>query len=132
RRAFPHLGERGMKRAGRWRGVVGTTLIGVGAAVLVASAAAKFARLPAVVTEPAAAGVADQMLTFLASLEIVSGLLFLIPTTRSAGLLLASSYLGGAIATQLEHHHAMTQPAVVLGLVWLGTWLRHPAMLWSL
>ena len=70
-------------------------------------------------------------LTFVAGLEILSGLLFLVPFTRSFGLLLVSSFLGGAIATHLQHGQPIVQPSFVLFLIWLGTWLRHPRILWS-
>ena len=46
-------------------------------------------------------------------LEIVSAVLFLISFTRSLGLLLVSSFLGGAIATHLPHGQPIYQPAFV-------------------
>jgi hypothetical protein len=63
-------------------------------------------------------------------LEIVSAVPFLISFTRSLGLLLVSSFLGGAIATHLPHGQPIYQPAFVFFLIWLGTWLRHPQILW--
>jgi hypothetical protein len=118
--------------AGKARRITGTTLIIVGGALLLGSAAAKFAHVPQVVVEMSAHGLSGGKLTFVAILELLSGLLFLIPATRSAGLLLVSSFLGGGIATHLQHGEPIFPPAILLTLMWLGAWLRHPVILWSL
>ncbi len=110
----------------------GTFLVVLNGLMLIASALAKLAHVPPVVEELGAMGFAGGRLTFIAILEMVSALLFLVPSTRSAGLLLVSSFLGGAIATHLQHAKPILQPSVVLSFVWLATWLRHPEMLWSL
>ena len=116
----------------RQRRITANVLITLGGLVLLASATAKLAQIPKVVTELGAMGVHGNNVTFIAMLEVISALLFLLPATRSAGLLLVSSFLGGAIATHLEHGQPVIQPSVVLILIWLGTWLRHPEILWSL
>jgi hypothetical protein len=59
-------------------------------------------------------------------------MLLLVPRTRSLGLLLASSFMGGAIATHLQHNELPAPAAFVLLLVWIGSWLRYPVTLWSL
>ena len=87
--------------------------------------------MPAVVTQLGALGFTGNRLMFIAVLEIVSAVLFLIPLTRSGGVLLVSSFLGGAIATHLQHGEPIVQPSFVLLLIWLGTWLRHPVILRS-
>lgn len=115
----------------RGRRVSGNTLIALGALVLLASATSKLAQIPKVIAELGAMGVHGNNVTFIAMLEVISALLFLLPATRSAGLLLVSSFLGGAIATHLEHGQLIVQPSVVLLLIWLGTWFRHPEMFWS-
>lgn len=100
--------------------------------MLIGSSCAKFAHVPAVVNQLGAMGFTGNRLIFIAVLEIVSAALFLIPLTRSGGLLLVSSYLGGAIATHLQHGEPIVQPSFVLVLIWLGMWLRHPVILRSL
>ena len=62
----------------------------------------KFARVPGVVQEMAASGFADGKLTMVAALELLCAALFLYPRTRSFGLLLLSSFLGGAICTHVQ------------------------------
>ena len=114
------------------RRITGNVLMILGGVMLVGSSSAKFAHVPAVVTQLGAMGFAGTRLMFIAVLEIVSAVLFLIPLTRSGGLLLVSSFMGGAIATHLQHGESIVQPSFVLLLIWLGTWLRHPVILQSL
>ncbi len=116
----------------RKRRIMGDVLIVLFGLMLIGSAGAKFAHVPAVVTQLGAMGFDGSRLMFVAVLEVVSTLLFLVPLTRSAGLLLVSSFLGGAIATHLQHGQPIVQPSFVLLLIWLGAWLRHPEILWSL
>ena len=114
------------------RKITGNILVFLSGLMLLGSAGAKLAHVPKVVSQMAAIGFDGNKLIFIALLEVISGLLFLIPLTRSAGLLLVSAFLGGAIATHLQHDQSIIQPSFVIFLVWLGTWLRHPGMLWSL
>jgi DoxX-like family len=63
--------------------------------------------------------------------ELASALLFLIPKTSSLGTLLLSSHFGGAIATHMEHGEAYFSVVVILLLVWVTNYLRNPEMLSS-
>ena len=120
------------KRSARGtRDLAGTVLITLGGLLLLASAAAKLTRVPQVVAQLGAFGFGGHKLTLIATAEVLSSLLFLIPRTRSAGLLLVSAFLGGAIATHMQHDQSVLQPAAVLAFLWLGAWLRHPETLWS-
>ena len=100
--------------------------------LLVASGTAKLIGVASVVRQLEAYGFVHTV-PLVAALELASGLLFLAPRTRSFGILLASAFLGGAIATHVQHAEAAQNlPAVlVLTLMWTGTWLRHPVTLWS-
>jgi len=113
------------------RQIGGNVVIPLGGLMLLGSAGAKLAHVPKVVSQLGSMGFDGNKLTIIALLEVVSAFLFLIPLTRSVGLLLVSSYLGGAIATHLQHDQPMIQPAFVLSLIWFGTWLRHQGVLWS-
>lgn len=115
----------------RGRRVAGTISIFLGGLVLIGSSSAKFAQVPPVVAQLATVGFGGGKLVIIAALEIVSALLFLIPRTRSFGLLMVSAYLGGAIATHMGHNEPVYQPGFVLTLLWLGAWLRHREVLWS-
>jgi len=61
--------------------------------------------------------------------EIVSALLFLIPRTNKIGLLLLSSYMGGAIIIHMTEGMSIMIPSVVLILVWITGFLRNPELL---
>lgn len=115
----------------RARKAIGTGLVTLGAILLLASASAKLAQVPQVVNQLGAAGFSLEKVRFVAFLEILGAVLFVVPATRAAGLLLVSSFLGGAIATHLQHSQSIAPPSVVLLLIWLGAWLRHPEALWS-
>src|SRR5258708_15949214 len=116
---------------GKARRIAGTTLIILGGLVLVGSATSKLAHVPQVVSQMNALGFSGEKLTFIGILELLSGLLFLLPGTRSAGLLLVSSYLGGAIATHLPHGEPMLPPSIVLPPLWLAACLPPPALFWT-
>ena len=93
-------------------------------------------------------GYEHETLYLIATLELLTAVAFLFPFTRSAGLLLVSSYFGGAIAAHManhpfagggpflafnaNHHYLGTLPATLfLASAWIGVWLRHPESLWS-
>lgn len=119
-------------QTGTVRSRIGNFIIFLLGIALVASATAKFAHVPKVAEEMGLMGLTGPRLTFVAVLELLSALLFLASSTRSLGLLLVSAFLGGAIATHLEHGQAILQPSIFLALLWLGAWLRHPNLLWGL
>ncbi|HYY94469.1 MAG TPA: DoxX family protein [Pyrinomonadaceae bacterium] len=121
-----------IKDTGKARRTVGTILILLTGLLLVASAGVKFAHVPSVAAQMSGWGFDRGKLTLVAALEIISGLLFLITPTRSAGLLVASAYMGGAVATHVQHGEPFLVPAVFLTLIWLSAYLRHPQVLWSL
>jgi hypothetical protein len=113
------------------RQMTGNVLILLGALLLFGSAGAKLAHVPRVVSELSAHGFADRKLMIIGALEITCALLFVIRYTRSAGLLLVSAYMGGAIATHVGRGTPWIPTAIVLSLLWLGAYLRHPMILWS-
>jgi len=105
---------------------VGTVVIYLSGVLLVGSSIAKFVAPPAVVAELANLGFYGGRLTLIAVLESISALLFLVPKTRTLGLLLVSAYMGGAIATHIQHGQSPLRPALVLMLFWAGVLLCRP------
>lgn len=114
------------------RYIAGNVLITLSGLLLLGSAAAKLAHVPKVVAELGTVGIDGHKLKFIALLEVGSAVLYLVPFTRSLGLLLVSSFLGGAIATHLQHDQPIAQPSFVLLLIWIGIVLRHREILWSI
>src|SRR5262249_30299464 len=87
-------------------------------------------------------GFVDADVYLIAVVELATALLLLYPRTRGFGLLMASAYLGGAVAAHLAIHRFTTndpfvafmamhthigtlEPGVVLAALWFGTWLSH-------
>jgi hypothetical protein len=58
---------------------------------------------------------------------VLTALLLLIPRTSSLGLLLASSFWGGAICIHMAHGEPYVIQSVLLVLSWVGAYLRNPA-----
>ncbi|MEO1696482.1 MAG: hypothetical protein AAFU73_04245 [Planctomycetota bacterium] len=63
---------------------------------------------------------------------IASGVLLLTPRTAAIGILLSSSYWGGAICTHMLQETSYAQPAALLVMSWMGSILRDRRTLWSL
>lgn len=104
---------------------IGTALIALTGFILVASGVTKVAGLPPVVQQLEGFGFAGRIV-LLGIIEVTTAVLFLMPKTRALGLFLFSAFMGGAIATHLQHGELPIPPAIVLGLAWLGAWLTHP------
>lgn len=117
----------------RARALAGNLLMALPALGLAGSSLVKFAQVPGVVHKMALLGFGGGKLTLIAALEMVSVLLFVYPRTRSFGLLFLSAFLGAAVCVhvQVGQFGDAGGPAVFLTLAWVGTWLRHPEMLWS-
>jgi hypothetical protein len=60
---------------------------------------------------------------------ILTALLLMIPRTSSLGVLLASSFWGGAICIHMAHGEPYVFQAATLVLSWAGAYLRDPATL---
>ncbi len=116
----------------RPRLIAGNVLIYLLGVMLIGSAVAKVARIPALVENFRMLGYDGSRLTSIAVLEAVCAALFMLPSTRSLGLLLVSAYLGGAMAVHMAHGQSeVAVPAILLGIIWLAAWLRHPQILGS-
>jgi hypothetical protein len=58
--------------------------------------------------------------------ELATAILLLVPRTSSLGVLLASSFWGGAICMHMARGEAFALQSVLLLLTWLGAYLRVP------
>jgi hypothetical protein len=67
-------------------------------------------------------------LKLLGVVEIISVLLFIIPRTGILGTLLLAAYMGGAIATHLEHRLPLFLPIIIQCLVWITAAIRFPEL----
>lgn len=116
------------------RQIAGNILVYLGGFALLGGGVTKFAHVPKVVAQMTSMGLGGDKLTLVASLEVLTALLFLFEPVRSIGLLLLSSFLGGAICAhvQSDQYFAVIPPMIVMSICWLGATLLHPQVLWSL
>jgi hypothetical protein len=61
-------------------------------------------------------------------LEFICALLFIIPRTSVLGTLLVAAYMGGAIATHVQHQLPITVPVIVECLVFISAAIRFPEL----
>jgi hypothetical protein len=119
-----------MGMPGKVRRIAAWVLTGLLSLLFVASAAAKLLRAQPVIENFEKWGLADYVL-LIGTGELVSAVLFFIPRTTSIGLLLLSAYMGGAIVTHMQHGEAFVAQSVILVLIWVAGYLRHPEVLQS-
>jgi hypothetical protein len=75
-------------------------------------------------------GLGDQV-RMIGAGAVLTAVLLLIPRTSSLGILLTSSFLGGAICVHMAHGDSYLFQAALLVLSWAGAYLRNPAILSS-
>jgi len=112
----------------------GSALIYLSAAVFIASGISKLAHYPPAVLEMGLLHLTGGKYLLVAGIELTSGALILIPQLRSVALLFVSAHVGGAICAHLiaGQYFAILPSMVVLTMCWLGMFLRHQQILWSL
>jgi hypothetical protein len=75
-------------------------------------------------------GITPAIYRLLGIVELTSVVFFTIPRTGVLGLLLLSSYLGGAIATHLQYGQSIVFPAAIETLIWITASIRF-SQLWQ-
>jgi hypothetical protein len=77
-------------------------------------------------------GIDANMFTILGIVELVCLILFIIPRTGIIGTMLLAAYMGGAIATHLEHGESILAPCIVQSILFLIAFYRFPELRSSL
>ena len=108
--------------------VAGWVLSGLVLLLLVASAGDKIRSSAHSLEMTRSFGIAPGTYRMLGIIELTSAILFMFPKTGPLGLLLLSSYLGGAIATHLQHEQSVLFPAAIEALVWIAAAIRFPQL----
>jgi hypothetical protein len=119
-----------MSTKNRGRQIAGWILTVLLTALFVASSSGKLLGAAQVVEMMQKWGLGDHVLLIGAG-ELASALLFVIPYTHSLGLLLLSAYMGGAIVTHMQHGESYITQSIILALIWVAGFLRHPEVLQS-
>lgn len=81
-----------------------------------------------ILAQTAAIGIDSGTTRILGVIELISVILFVIPRTGIVGTLLLIAYLGGIIATLLQHHQPMDMFIVIQVLLWITAALRFPEL----
>jgi hypothetical protein len=110
------------------RKVIGWILTGILALLMLFSAFMKLSGNEEAVKGSAALGISGSTLMWIGIIELVSTLLFIYPRTGILGTLLLAAYLGGAIATHLEHAQPLTMPVIVECVLWITAAIRFPEL----
>ena len=107
---------------------VGWVLAGLVAALFVFSASGKIMPNEDMLKMASKFGLDASSFKMLGIVELGAAILFLIPRTGVLGTLLLTAYLGGAIATHLEHGDSIVLPCVIQAIVWLVAVFRFPEL----
>jgi len=110
------------------KNIIGWVLSGVICLLLSASAVDKISGSEHSLQIGKLIGITPKPYTILGIIELIAALLFLLPRTGILGLLLLSSYLGGAIATHLQHGQDILFPAAIETIVWITAVIRFPEL----
>lgn len=79
--------------------------------------------------QAAASGIDAQTYLLLGIVEALALILFVIPRTGIIGSLLLIAYMGGAIATHVQHQQPVAMAITVQVLLWVSVGLRFPELL---
>ncbi|SFM79303.1 DoxX-like family protein [Chitinophaga sp. YR627] len=112
----------------KWSNITGWVLSGIAGLMLGASAIDKIIQSGHALEMGASFGLSAGIYSLLGVIEILSVALFLYTQTGILGTLLLSSYLGGAIATHLQHHQDVLFPAFFEVLIWVAAVIRFPEL----
>lgn len=110
------------------RNIVGWVLTAILAFAFFASASMKFMGGANAAKGAVAFGLTPGILKMIGLVEILSVILFIIPRTGLLGTLLLAAYLGGAIATHLEHQLPIFVPVILQCIVWITATIRFPEL----
>jgi hypothetical protein len=106
--------------------IITLSLTGLIGLLFIASALGKFitAENSEQAIQSAKMGISFDTIKYIATIEIMAAVLFLIPRTGILGFSLLTAYLGGAIATHLTHGISVVAPCVFMALLWIVGMIR--------
>ena len=108
--------------------IIGWTFSGIILILMAASAIDKISGSAHSLEMTQSFGITPDVYRVLGIIELTSVILFMIPRAGVLGLLLLSSYLGGAIATHLQHGQSIIFPAAIEALIWTTALIRYPQL----
>ncbi len=108
--------------------IIAWVLTGLVAFIFVGSAISKFTANEEGLKMAEKFGLTASTFTTLGVVELIAVVLFIIPRTGVLGTLLLAAYMGGAIATHLEHGDSIIAPCVIQAFVWIVAVYRFPEL----
>ena len=116
------------KKSEKTKRIIYWVLTALVAFVFLVSAAGKFTANEEAVKMAAGFGLDAKTYTMLGVVELLSVILFIIPRTGIVGTLLLAAYMGGAIASHLEHEVSIVAPCIVQAFMLLVSFYRFPEL----
>ncbi len=104
------------------------TLTGLVGFIFLGSAFSKFTANEEALKMGASFGLDAKTYIILGVIEVISIILFIIPKTGIIGTLLLAAYMGGAIATHLEHGISIVAPCLIQAFMLLVAFYRFPEL----
>ncbi|MEY3198649.1 MAG: hypothetical protein RJA13_607 [Bacteroidota bacterium] len=108
--------------------IIGWVLTGLVSFVFLGSALGKLTGNEEALEMAASFGLDANTYFTLGLVELISLILFIIPRTGIIGTLFLVAYLGGAIATHLEHGQSIVAPCVIQAFLWVVAIYRFPEL----
>ncbi len=92
------------------------------------SAFLKLTQHETALAQAASMGIDGDTYRLIGVIEIISLILFIIPRTAVLGSFLLIAYMGGAIATHLQHQQPIAVAVGVQALIWITIAVRFPEL----
>ncbi len=108
--------------------ITGWTLSILLAFMFTMSAVMKLTQNETAVAQATSVGIDATTYMYIGIVEIIAMVLFLIPRTGVIGSLLLIAYMGGAIATHLQHGQPIMMAVAFQIALWIAAFLRFPEL----
>jgi DoxX-like family len=106
------------------KNIINWVLAGLVGFIFIASAFGKLAGAADALKMASSIGIDSGTFKIIGLVELLSALLFIIPRTGVLGTLLLAAYMGGAIATHVEHSLPIAAPMGIAAFVWIVAVIR--------
>jgi hypothetical protein len=108
--------------------IINWILTGLVSLIFIGSASGKLFPNDEALKMAASFGLDAKTNTLLGIIELLSLILFVIPRTGILGTFLLVAYMGGAIATHLEHGQSIIAPCIIQSFLFLVAFYRFPEL----
>jgi uncharacterized membrane protein YphA (DoxX/SURF4 family) len=110
------------------RNIIEWVLTGIVAFIFIGSGFSKITADTEGLKGATAIGVDATSFRFLGVIELIASALFIYKRTAVIGTLLLVAYMGGAIATHLEHGQPLLFPVLISAFVWIVAVVKLPEL----